>query len=154
VTSNGAVEGITQVRSGRLWLGNAFGSEFLTLRMPMQTLYWTATGWQKNTADSCTQLTVPTSGNGGLVFGTQTTVNQLTVGETTATMAGTPAGRVVNGDPLLSLSAPGAGNFGYVDVAAGNLGAPTWLPPTGSARACFGTCGPRRPVVIFQRGGY
>jgi MSHA biogenesis protein MshQ len=154
VTSNGAVEGITQVRSGRLWLGNAFGSEFLTLRMPMQTQYWTATGWQKNTADSCTQLTVPTSGNGGLVFGTQTTVNQLTVGETTATMAGTPAGRVVNGDPLLSLSAPGAGNFGYVDVAAGNLGAPTWLPPTGSARACFGTCGPRRPVVIFQRGGY
>lgn len=154
VTSNGYVEGSTQQRSGRLWLGNAFGSEFLTLRLPMQTQFWSATGWQRNVADTCTQLIVPNSGNGGLVFGAQTTVNQLAAGETTASMAGTPAGRVVDGDPLFSLSAPGAGNFGHVDVDASKLGAPVWLPPTGNARACFGTCGPRRPVVIFQRGGY
>lgn len=154
VTSNGHVEGTTHERSGRLWLGNAFGSEFLSLRMPMQAQFWSATGWQRNVADSCTQLIVPSSGNGGLVFGAQTAVNQLAAGETTASMAGAPAGRLVDGDPLFSLSAPGAGNFGYVDIDSSKLGAPSWLPPTGNSRACFGTCGPRRPVVIFQRGGY
>lgn len=154
VTSTGATEGVTEIRSGRLWLGNAYGSEFLTLSVPMQTQFWTASGWQKNIADNCTQLTVPTSGNGGLVFGATSANNQLSAGDTTASMSGTPAGRVLNGDPLLRLSAPGAGHYGYVDIAADKLGAPAWLPQSGNGRACFGTCGPRHRPVIFQRGGY
>jgi len=86
-------------------------------------------------------------------FAAQTTRNQLAAGETVATMGGTPAGRLVNGDALLSLSAPGAGNFGYVDIIASKLNAPAWLLQPGDVRACFGACGPRAPI-IYSRERY
>ncbi len=41
---------------GRLWLGNAYGSELLDIRMPVKVQYWTGTGWATNTLDSCTSL--------------------------------------------------------------------------------------------------
>ncbi len=43
-------------RYGRLWLGNAYGSELLDIRMPVKVQYWTGTGWATNTLDSCTSL--------------------------------------------------------------------------------------------------
>ncbi|MCP5268278.1 MAG: hypothetical protein H6943_04460 [Zoogloeaceae bacterium] len=139
---------------GRLWLNGAYGGEFLSLPIPVQTQFWTAAGWQKNLLDNCTQLTVPTSANGGLKFGPQTAGNQLAAGETVASMSGTPQGKMVNGDPGLRLSAPGAGNFGYVDIVGSQLGSPAWLPPSSDVRACFGVCGQRRSPVIYQRERY
>lgn len=154
--------GTTAVLDGRLWLNNAYGSEMLPLAMPVQAQYWSAAGWQKNSYDSCTSLTVPTAANGGLVFYGQTDRNQLSSGEVIAQMRGattTPA-TLSAGDPLLILRSstsstlgPGQGNYGYVDVIGGVLGSPAWLPPTGNARACFGACGPRSPV-IYQRERY
>jgi len=151
--------GSTAMLDGRLWLNNAYGSEMLPLTVPVRTQYWTANGWVQNTADSCTLLKTPTSTNGGLVFSAQTPRNQLAAGETTATVNGSGGGTgvVSAGDGKLVLSAPGKNNYGVVDIVsailAGN-GSPalsTWLPPsTTSARACFGTCGPRSPIIYLR----
>lgn len=135
------IEGTTTVRSGRLWLNNAYGSELLPLAVPVKTQYWGASGWATNTADSCTVLVTPTNANAGLT-------NTLKAA-TTATLGIPP---VLAGVGRLSLSAPGAGNAGLVDISGSILrGVNTWLtlsPP--SARACFGSCGPRSPVIYFR----
>lgn len=153
--TNGGLSGTMLIYSGRLMLGNAFGSEFAALPVPLQAERWQSGAWQRNSFDNCTALTVPTSGNGGLAFSPQTGSNQLGAGETTATMRGTAVSpvTVLSGDSQLRLSAPGSGNQGFVDVIGANLGAPVWLPSTGNARACFGICGPRSPV-IYSRERY
>ncbi len=146
-----STEGSAAVRSGRLVIGNGYGNEFLALPLPSEVQFWAASGWQRNSGDSCTVAVTPTAANGGLVFAPQTPVNQLASGETAATLAA-PA---VSGNLGLRLSAPGAGNFGYVDIAGSVVrGANTWLllaAPT--ARACFGKCGPRT-AVIYSRERY
>jgi len=137
------VEGTTTVRSGRLLLSNAYGSELLRLAVPAKTQYWTTTGWATNVADSCTVLTVPSNANAGLTNALKT--------KTTASLASP----VVAGDVQLRLTAPGAGNAGLVDISGNILrGTNTWLSlPAPTARACFGACGPRSPV-IYQRESY
>jgi MSHA biogenesis protein MshQ len=135
------VEGTTTVRSGRLWLNNAYGSELLPLLVPVRTQYWGANGWATNTADSCTALTVPSNANTGLT-------NALKA-KTTASL-GVPT--VAAGIALLGLTAPGGGNVGLVDVSGTILrGVSSWLTLSApSARACFGSCGPRSPVIYFR----
>lgn len=150
----------TLIRSGRLYLANAYGSEFLPLLVPVQTQFWD-NGWRQNRADSCTALTLPTVANAGLVFYSppQTGKNKLESGEVVAQMNGATAvsATVSAGDARLVLRSPGgaalgpgAGNFGYVDVIGGKLSISAWLVPTGNARACFGSCGPRSPVIYFR----
>ena len=140
VVSSG--ETASEVRSGRLWLSNAYGSELLPLAVPVKTQYWGASGWTTSLADNnCTALIVPTNANGGLTNTLKT--------KTTATL-GVPS--VNNGVARLNLSAPGAGNAGLVDVTGTILrGANTWLTLSApTARACFGSCGPRSPVIYFR----
>ena len=147
------------IRSGRLYLANAYGSEYLPLPMPVQAQYWD-NGWRKNQQDSCTSLNLPTTANNGLVFAAQTARNQLSAGEVVAQMNGSTAASVVvvSGDgklvlraPANAMAGPGAGNFGYVDVI-GAIVSPSaaWLPASGRARACFGVCAARSPI-IYQR---
>lgn len=165
--TDGAVstlENASEVRAGRLWLGNAYGSEFLPLKVPVQSQYWASTGWRQNSADSCTTLTMPTrndSGNGGLLFSAppNTVRNALAPGEVIAQMNGSTASSslLVSGDARLILrgpaspnDGPGTGNFGVVDIIASKLASPAWLAPSGNARACFGSCGPRSPVIYLR----
>ncbi|HNL21906.1 MAG TPA: hypothetical protein PKK51_07770, partial [Rhodocyclaceae bacterium] len=72
-------------------------------------------------------------------------------GETTASLSSP----VASGSVGLRLTAPGAGNHGYVDIVGAVVrGANTWLllaAPT--TRACFGKCGPRA-AVIYSRERY
>lgn len=128
------------VRAGRLWLGNAYGSELLPLAVPVRLQYWTATGWVGNTLDGCTTLTLPMQANSGLT-------NALS-SKTTASRSAPP----VSGDPRLALTAPGAGNAGLVDIQGNVLrGTSTWLNlPVPFSRACFGACGPRSPVIYLR----
>lgn len=164
VTSALSTEGSTTLYSGRLWLGNAYGIEFLPLVVPAQVQYWVANAWRQNLADSCTQLNVPTAANAGLKFYAPpvTARNALVSGAVVAQINGNTAATrqsVSGGDvklllrnPASASQGPGTGNFGYVDVIGANLvgsgaGAPTWLPTTGNARACFGVCGPRSPII-------
>ena len=136
--------GQTRVRYGRLKMDNALGSELLALPVPLTAQYFSGSGFATNSADSCTQVPVPTSGNGGLIFAAQTAKNQLAAGETTASINGatTGNGTFTGGNGGLRLTAPGQGNFGYVDLA---IPAPAWLQFnwTGTvgdprARATFG----------------
>ena len=157
--------GTTGVAYGRLWLNNAYGSEMLPLSVPVLAQYWSSAGWKTNSYDSCTTLTQPTrqdTGNAGLVFYAppDTARNSLAPGEAIAQMNGSTASSVVmvGGDGNLILRAPssasvgpGTGNFGYVDVIGSKLTpSASWLPASGNARACFGSCGPRSPVIYFR----
>jgi|GEM_PF-2020919 len=107
-------------RFGRLRLANAYGSELTPLPMSLTAQYWNGIGFVTNTLDSSTALTTP-----AFTFYGQTASNQLASGETTATLNGTqPSGVLVAGNGGLRLSAPGEGNYGYVDLT---VTAPAWL---------------------------
>lgn len=137
--TNGGTDGVLNIRTGRLWLSNAFGSELLPLAVPARVQQFTSQGWVTNLADSCTTLVVPVTDSG---------LTNTLKSKTVATLSSP----VVNGDARLRLSAPGTGNTGLVDVGgAVLLGGNTWLSlPIVSARACFGVCGPRSPVIYFR----
>ncbi len=109
----------TQQRFGRLRIENAYGSELLALPVPMYTQHFqnTAMGFIVNTDDNCTSFAVPdiTLGN---------YQGNLNPGETTPTISGS----FLAGRSNLSLSAPGAGNNGSVDVSIDlALTATSWL---------------------------
>jgi MSHA biogenesis protein MshQ len=55
VSSAGYAEGSINLRSGRLQLSNAFGSEKSNLVVPVQVQYWNGKAWARNTLDQgCT----------------------------------------------------------------------------------------------------
>jgi MSHA biogenesis protein MshQ len=136
-------EGLLNIRSGRLWLGNAYGSEMLNLPVPLQAQYFDGSNFVINPADdvanTCTTVVLPTL---------------------TLLPSGTPVGATLNSSLL-------AGNGGLVLTAphvAGTVGmtfvAPAWLQYnwTGagvgnpSARATFGVFGGGSNDVFIYRG--
>lgn len=162
VNSHGQTQAVTEIRSGRLRLSNAFGSEKQVLRMPIQTHYWSGNTWLPNSADSCTRLV---AGN----FYKSSAISNIT---------NTPEVEIINGMGNLILSAPGAGVTGSMDIAAnlgssgndvsclaGHGGTPgnrPWLRSRNgncaatydrdpSARATFGIYSPERRRVIHVR---
>jgi MSHA biogenesis protein MshQ len=61
-TDNPASTGVRAsmpIRSGRVRMSNAYGSELLDLNVPMWSEYYSGTYWTKNTADTCTTLQSP-----------------------------------------------------------------------------------------------
>jgi hypothetical protein len=57
VATSSADSDPTRIRYGRLWLGNAFGTDRLPLSVPVMAQYWTANGWLRNGLDSSEFLT-------------------------------------------------------------------------------------------------
>jgi len=104
-----------QMRFGRLRLANAVGSELLPLPLPLTAQFWNGQGYVSNSADNCTAISSPS-----LTFFSQTADNQLAGGETTGSFNAT----LVAGNGNLWFSAPGAGNFGFMDLT---VTAPAWL---------------------------
>ncbi|MCC7484201.1 MAG: hypothetical protein IT529_04355 [Burkholderiales bacterium] len=99
-----------QLRYGRLQAGSARGSPLAPLTLPFETQYWDGTAFATNAADYCTALATANIGLGNFA-------GNLNAGETTPAFSGSfSAGRAA-----LTLSAPGAGNDGSVDIV-GNLG--------------------------------
>jgi MSHA biogenesis protein MshQ len=129
ITSSGYTEGTAPIRSGRIKLNNASGSETLNLPVPMVAQYYNGTSFVTNTLDNCTTVPVPTTPN--------TSTGLSTTLTTTATLS-TP---FIAGNGNLKLSKPNT--KGYVDIT---IAAPTWLQynwkGTGltkpTARATFG----------------
>lgn len=113
-----AVGAATSVRFGRLRLSNAVGSELRPLIVPVSAQYWNGTGFSTNFADY--QLAVPCTSLAGLVSLGNFQGN-LNAGETLPLLTG-----VLGATNHLSLSIPGLGNQGSVDVRV-NLGGMTWL---------------------------
>jgi len=159
VSSNNAAatEDTAEIRSGRVRIQNAYGSELAALLVPMRAEYYVDTtitapatnpsviGWITNSADTCTSI--PATGlslanNVAPSPVTPPTLKNVGSKNTLATVTYSP---LVGGDAGLSLSAPSQGGDGYVDITA-DLSAKTWLrfdwngtgdvDPTG--RATFG----------------
>ena len=121
VTSSTGTEGSVSVRSGRLKLFNAFGSEKTPLVLQAQTQYWSGKGWVINSDDSCT--TVPASAVAINAFTSSTgavNTNIATMGFTVTPSALT----VASGTGSLTLSPPSNGSTGSIDLSL-NLGSTT-----------------------------
>lgn len=164
VSSSGYAEGTANIRSGRLRLSNAYGSELLSLPVPLEVQYWTVSGfYTRNTDDSCT--VIPMS---SVIMGNY--LGALNACETRITPVGSQtlaAGRLPGNG--LVLTAPGVNNSGSVDLtlntgttASGNTcvavaQAPAtasglvWLGPNPMARATFGIY---RSRLIYGRENY
>jgi MSHA biogenesis protein MshQ len=108
-----------QMRFGRLRVGGNSGSQLLPLQVPFEAQYWTGAFFETNIADTCTTLVAANIGLGNYI-------GNLNAGETTVTAVISP---LQAGRGRITLSAPGAGNNGSVDVAV-NLG------PDPNADAC------------------
>ncbi|WP_372522089.1 DUF6701 domain-containing protein [Sulfuricaulis sp.] len=171
VSSVGHTEEQTQIRSGRVRLYNAYGSELVTLSMPMRVEYYEdttvsapatnppITGWVTNSADTCTSLSLPNLDLQNAVHDPAQGVATINIKTgpnipSTVTVVSPTAGV---GE--LSFSAPGAGGDGYADARM-DLAARSWLQfdwngtgntdPTG--RATFGLYrGSPKHIYLRQR---
>lgn len=56
VSSATGAEGVTSLRSGRLRLINAYGSELLPIRVEYRAEYWDGNRWLTNTSDTCSGI--------------------------------------------------------------------------------------------------
>lgn len=106
VTSSGHTEATTDIRSGRLVLFSALGSNKLDLKMPLQTQYWSGKSWVINSDDSCTALPSGAFARSGDLAANTRVMSAVTFSR---------------GNANITLSAPGNGKAGSVDVAV-NLG--------------------------------
>jgi len=125
VSSNGHTEEGVLVRSGRVRLSNAFGSDKGALEIPVRTEYWSGRSWVINDADSCTHI--PAS---AVALSNYTTNQGTAAAWTTSASSGIAiSGGLAN--PVFELTAPTPALTGTVDVAL-NLGS------TSADNACLG----------------
>lgn len=110
-----AVEGSLALRSGRLRLMNAYGSDQIDLALPFETQYWNGSAFVKNTLDSCTTL-IPAN----IVLGNKQ-------GGLTAYTGPIAVSATAAGAGTITLTKPAAATKGSVDVvtALGSTGSPS-----------------------------
>ena len=153
---------------GRLRLDNAYGSQLLSMPVPMKAQYWNGTAFITNTLDNCTTIALANIALGNYQ-------RNLNAGETVVTVGGAFSAGVGS----LRLSAPGNANNGSVDVSVNLTGVAAgasctpgmpastganlthlqglWCTPPGTyasdptARATFGIY---RNPIIFQRENF
>jgi len=155
------VGGTTAVRFGRLRLQNASGSEKIDLVIPLQAQYWSGTGFETNTADSCTSLSAANLSLGSYAGGI-TAANMDTPPGSHISVGGAFAsgvGSLKLTKPSPTPASPGSTTL-TIDLAAetktylqGNWGVPTFTANP-SARAGFGLYGAQPRQFIFFRENY
>lgn len=119
VSSLGSAEGSMLLRSGRLRLSNAYGTEKRALDVPVQAQYWSGQAWVLNSLDSCTS--VPSA---AVVMGSQVNAQGRATAawaSAVAPQAGGQAIKLMGGNGVLTLKAPTPMGTGSLDVAL-NLG--------------------------------
>jgi len=114
VTSSAGSNGVAQVRSGRLFLSNAFGAGRTVLKVPAQLHYWSGKAWVLNSDDSCS--TIPDSAVILARYFDSKGASSSAWGGLIATGFVASAGQ-----GNIALSAPTGGATGSVDLAI-NLG--------------------------------
>jgi hypothetical protein len=134
MTSTTAVSTASSFKYGRLLVPNTYGSELLALNVPIEAQYWNGSAYQRNQQDSCS--VIPSS---SIAMGNYK--GNLAACGTSLSGAGTmSAGKVT-----ATLSKPGSGNNGSVDLtvnvssASGNTCTPTSTPATAGVIPWFGT---------------
>jgi MSHA biogenesis protein MshQ len=98
------VEGVASLRSGRLWLGNAYGSDQVDLVLPFETQYWNGSAFVKNTLDNCTVIA-----SGNVALGNK----QAGLASYAGTVTGSAA---ISGAGTITLAKPASAAYGSVDV--------------------------------------
>lgn len=115
VNSSAGSAGVAKVRSGRLFLSNAFGSGRTILRVPAQLQYWSGKAWVLNGDDNCSVIP-----NNAVILAryldSRGVVSGAPWGNVTATGFTASAGQ-----GSITLSAPANGATGSIDLAV-NLG--------------------------------
>jgi MSHA biogenesis protein MshQ len=150
----------TALRYGRIHILNAYGSELLSLPIPVYAEYYTGSGYAPNTADSCTSLALTPSASSAPTsyrWGDLTLSNAQRNLAVNATRPGTATNPLplASGSALVSMSAPGNGKDGSLDLS---LTVPAWLQydwngdgsygDAPSGRAVFGIY---KSAIIDQR---
>lgn len=122
VSSSGHTEGTTSLRFGRLWLGNAFGSDQRSLTIPYELQYWNGNAFVKNTDDgaTCTTLSRANIGLFNYLGGVSET-NVTVANNLPASIANTGGGGTITLTPPMT-GANLANVAGSVDLVV-NLGA-------------------------------
>jgi len=115
VTSSAGSNGVARVRSGRLFLSNAFGSGRTALNVPALLQYWSGSTWVLNSDDSCT--TIPSA---AVIFARYIS-NQGVASDTPWGSVSATGFTASSGQGAISLSAPAAGSTGSIELAV-NLG--------------------------------
>jgi len=133
IDANGVNEhanaGSTELRHGRLALYNAIGSELQPLVVGLQAEYFNGSGFVLNTLDACMPLVLASE---LFLQNPDTAGGSEQPGDTAMSVAaGTSSASLVNMPPVqgrinVSLTPPGAGNTGFIDLRVG-LGAMSWL---------------------------
>ena len=147
------------VRSGRIKLSNAFGSEKSTLDIPMQVQYWTGKSWTASN-DSCTTSSLVTTsalkrnaykshaGAATSAWSTAASSVALTGGVGKLTLSAPGSGKTGTVDVELDLSASGA-NLPWLQSLDDACGANTVCNP--KARASFGVYSPESKKTVNIR---
>jgi hypothetical protein len=146
------IGGTTNLFDGRLRLNSASGPSDLSLPIPVAAEYWNGSQFVSNTSDSCTP-----------VNGASATLNnfrnyQGSINGTTPSGSATlSAGQ---SQTALILSAPGAGNYGSVDISLNLSTTQPWLEfdwnndgsldSSTTATASFGTYRGSDRVIYWQ----
>ena len=115
VTSQGYAEGSMALRSGRLVMSNAFGSEKSPLSLPLRLQYWSGKSWVLTSDDTCTSIPAAAVARSNAVQS-----NGSVASWTSTVSAVTLSGGVGN----VTLTSPSGGGTGSMDVAL-NLGSTT-----------------------------
>jgi MSHA biogenesis protein MshQ len=100
----------TRLRFGRLWLGNAYGSDKIDLVVPFEAQYWNGSAFIKNTFDSSTPLGGSNIALGNKQGGLSTYTGPIAVSAT------------ASGSGTITLTKPASPAAGSVDLVA-TLGA-------------------------------
>jgi len=123
-SSSGGSEGSVILRSGRLRINNAFGSEKSAMTIPVQAQYWTGKAWVLNSLDSnCTAVPVASVALGNYLDAKGTATSGWST-SVTANGSG-KAISISGGNATLTLAKPTSGTsaaaVGSVDIGI-NLG--------------------------------
>lgn len=150
--SANSVEGGVAVVSGRLNISNAYGSELLALPVNVAAQYWNGSAWVTSGTDSVTTLNASLVSSSNWTNFTPGNWQKLFAASTwgtgaTSVIPATAVFTLANGVGSFTLTAPGAGNTGSVDITPN---APAYLLPGNTARAAFGVY-KGNPNFIYQR---
>jgi MSHA biogenesis protein MshQ len=109
-------------------MNNAHGSELSPLPLSVYTQYFDGTNWQINTADQCTTMTLA---NHLQLRNSSTSNNSWQAGTTTMLVgegsSSASMNSMINGQALITFSAPGEDNQGYIDIQSRVNGSVDWL---------------------------
>lgn len=138
------VEGGVKVASGRVKIGNVYGSELLQLPMSATVQYYDGTSWSTSLTDSVTSLTLGLSNY------------QCKTGCAWTTAPIPASGQVIAGILSFQLSQPSGGGTGSVDAS---INAPDYLlagsngagaNPSKAGRATFGVYKGNREFIYLR----